>query len=137
MRHPVHDVVIVCDEPIHDFGTIWGSQDLRHAVEIRNDGTEDAFLRLSHISTPSCHFIIEPRQTVYAAMALRSEKLRSKFNKHVNLSFVENVDEMRCTQCEGWMNGERHLQQCGEVCFEPMSSEGCVLLERPEWAVEP
>jgi hypothetical protein len=44
---------------------------------------------------------------------------------------------MICARCGRWMSGQEHVDQCGAICLAPMSSEGCVLSERPDWAVLP
>jgi thiol-disulfide isomerase/thioredoxin len=84
--HPV----ITCEEPIHDFGTIWVGPTLNHTFAIKNTG--DAPLHISKVR-PSCGCTvagkyprqIEPGESGTFPFSLMSTKVRNKFDKAITI----------------------------------------------------
>lgn len=89
--HPNYNAIIVCDEPVSDIGTIWAGPDIQARFPIRNDGTGAAWIKVSSCTgtCAPCITSIEPGDTVYVPVTLRSTRLHRTFAKHTYVSVVD------------------------------------------------
>ncbi len=110
---------VVCDEPIHDFGTIWIGPILEHESSLRNVGTEPAWVKvvLSCIcSIRTEPFWIDPGEEVGLSFRLDTDKLRGKFIKGYSVRLSRPPDDQTCDVCLNAYDSEAHLTECGPAC---------------------
>lgn len=113
------NAVLVCDDPIHEFGTVWAGQVLEHEFKVTNIGTELAKVRVTppRAGTFSLPRVwIEPGQTVGITVFLRTDKLRGRFARGTILKLESIQDDTLCLVCRSFLDGERHLERCGPLC---------------------
>ncbi len=129
-RQPVaYDAVLVCDEPMHDFGTVWAGPRLTHTFEVRNGGSETVWVRRSIAGlTPfiPCRFKLEPGQAVYVPFSLDSTKLRGRFRKAITLRAIDPLDDETCCVCWRSYDSEHHDRSCGPVCRDCDETPWCI-----------
>lgn len=81
---------LVCDEPVHDFGTIWAEHaSLCHTFILRNVGTESAFVRTTLASSGYKYFTVEPASEYPYTICVRPWKLNGRFEKIVSMQLLE------------------------------------------------
>ena len=110
---------LVCDEPIHDFGTVWIGPKLKHEFEVRNIGSETAWVKPSIVGGGSfvrCRFSIPPGDAVRLPVVIKTNKLRSRFEKSISLTLISPPADNVCLDCWRSYESEKHLQSCGPVC---------------------
>ncbi len=95
--------VIKAENETHDFGTVWVGPTLNHSFKITNEG--DVTLQIQKVK-PSCGCTIagqyprklEPGETGEFPFALKSAKLRGRFQKSITITSNDPVTErMRLT----------------------------------------
>lgn len=83
--------IIACDEPVHDFGTVWRGPALKHNFTIRNNGV--SVLKIKRVK-PSCGCTVtqgypkelRPGETGQFGFKLQSAKLHGKFEKSITIT---------------------------------------------------
>jgi len=128
-RVEAYGAILVCDEPVHDFGAVWKEQWLFHEFKVRNEGTEPAWMRVFYAfagTMSRCEIAIQPGETIGVPYSLDSRKLRNRFEKSATLRLITPPDDQTCGRC-GWLYwSEEHLQHCGPSCFVRRESPWCV-----------
>lgn len=113
------NVVLVCDDPVHEFGTVWAGQALEHEFRVTNIGTELAKVRVVPPGAGSFDLPrvwIEPGQTVGITLFARTNKVRGRFAQTTTLKLESIRDDDMCFGCSGSLDGPRHLERCGPLC---------------------
>ena len=113
------NAVLACDEPIHEFGTVWAGKALEHEFQVTNIGTELAKVRMIYslggtLDLPRVW--IEPGQTVGITLFARTNKVRGRFAQTTTLKLESIRDDDMCFGCSGSLDGPRHLERCGPLC---------------------
>lgn len=111
--------ILVCDEPIHDFGTVYAGAELKHVFIIRNDGDETAWVKWWRMGTLciNCRFSLAPRQSTMLAVALNSKRIHGRFETPVTLTWISPSDDDTCRECRARHDSRRHLWLCGPFCL--------------------
>lgn len=90
-RIEYNGAILVCDEPVHDVGTRWIGPPIEHKFAIRNEGVAVGWFRVFYslvgVLSP-CEVAIEPGETIYIAVSMRSNKLRGKFEKSITVRLL-------------------------------------------------
>ncbi len=125
-RHPDYDAVLVCDEPVHDFGIVEVAPVLQHEFHVRNEGTQTAFVKIVPAGGWGCQAFISPGETILVPISLRSQKIRGAFEKGIRVTILPpNWDEV-CGQCQKSYETQEHAAQCGPSCYERRVDDSCV-----------
>ncbi len=124
--------ILVCDEPVHDYGTFWVGPKLSHEFSVRNEGKEEGWMKVSYAfagtSTP-CIARIERGETIYVRGwfkgSIDSRRLRGHFEKSVTLKMLPDPSEA-CARCLHRYDSSQHSLTCGAVCFERKEHPWCI-----------
>lgn len=75
--------IVVCEEPVHDFGMVWSGEELRHTFVLRNEGVAAAYLRARPMtaSREVREFVLPPLTECALTDHLNSRKLNGPFEK--------------------------------------------------------
>lgn len=80
--------ILVCDEPIHDFGEVWQGDELTHTFLVRNASPYRVEARLivasASIGPPDLYWF-EPGETLPFTHTLNSWKVYGRFSKSLSL----------------------------------------------------
>jgi hypothetical protein len=80
--------ILVCDEPIHDFGEVWQGDELTHTFLVRNASPYRVEARLivagATTRPPDMHWF-EPGETLPFTHTLNSWKVYGRFSKSLSL----------------------------------------------------
>lgn len=128
-RAEAYGAVLACDEPIHDFGTLWAGPKLLHEFKVRNEGNETGWAQIHYSfsgTMAACIVAIESGETITVRWALDSRKLRNKFEKSLTLQLLPLQDDQTCGRCRKPYDDEVHLGWCGPRCVERVESPWCV-----------
>jgi thiol-disulfide isomerase/thioredoxin len=82
--------VVTCDEPVHDFGSVWTGPTLAHTFTVKNTG--DRTLNITKVK-PSCGCTVagpyprslEPGESGEFPFSINTTKIHSRFDKSVNV----------------------------------------------------
>jgi len=112
----VNGAVLVCDDPTHDFGTVWSDARLRHTFRIRNVGNETGWFKV--LVGCSCWYRrfpirIDPGETIYFPVEQRTKMIRGRFKRSITLYAVAPPTGPVCPNCLDAYDSPRHVARCG------------------------
>jgi len=92
-RVEYNGAILVCDQPIHDVGCGWIGPPIKHEFPIHNEGGNSAWMRIYYsvggVLRP-CIATIEPGETIYVELSMRSDKLRGRFEKLITVKILSD-----------------------------------------------